>query len=441
MTCPISEAIEGYDRAAVPDAAVTAARASVLDTLGCAVAGGRYRSTDRLRDAAGGWRGDGSRALFAGAAAHSVEMDDFHNEATVHPGVVVVPAALEAALDADADGETFLDGVLVGYETAVRVGLAGEGSYYDRGFHTTSAVGVFAAAAAAGVVRGLSPDELDDAFGVAGSNAGGLLEYKSEGAWTKRLQVGLAAEHGVRAAALASAGFTGPSTILDGRYGFLGAYPERTDPDALAPPWSFDSTEAISYKPYACCRYAHAAIDAFVEAFGRHDADSASIASVSVETHRQAYESTAVPRDRKLRPEGTVDAQFSLPFVLGAAAVHGEVRPAHLSGDALRDPAVLDVADRVTVEATSEFTDPYPAENGARVAVTVDGRTETATVDRPRGDPDRPLSTADLREKFRGLVAPDVDDPDALADRVLRVDAEPSVDFLAPLLPAPDAVD
>ncbi len=436
MTCPLTEAIADYDRAAVPNDAIAAARESILDTLGCMVAGGRYRSTDRLRDGAGDWQGAGTRALFGGTAAHSVEMDDFHDEGTIHPGVVVVPAALDAALDADADGGTFLDGVIVGYETAANVGLAGDGTYYDRGFHTTSAAGVFAATAATGVVAGLTADELDDAFGIAGSNAGGLLEYKSEGAWTKRLQVGMAAETGVRAANLASAGFTGPSTILDGRYGFLGAYPTASNPDALSSPWSFESVAESSYKPYACCRYAHAAIDASVDALERLDADPESISSVSVETHRQAYDSTAVPRDRKLRPEGTVDAQFSLPFVVGVAALHGEVLPTHLSGEALRDATVLDIAERVTVEATDEFTDPYPATNGARVAVTADGTTEVAQTDHPSGDPANPLSTADLREKFRGLVGPSVADPDALADRVLTIGSESSVEFLAPLVPA-----
>jgi 2-methylcitrate dehydratase PrpD len=428
MSVRIGAELAGFTLEDVSPATRERARDCLLDTLGCLVAGSRLRSTDVLRRAAGDWAGSGVDALFGGTAAHSVEMDDFHNAGTVHPGVVVVPAALEATLAADRDGGTLLEAVLLGYETAIRVGLSTEGTLYDRGFHPTSAAGVFGACAAAAHALGLDADAMDDAFGIAGSQAGGLLEYKSEGAWTKRLQVGMASETGARAATLAAAGFSGPSTILEGTHGFLRAYADRWDLDPLSSPWSFDSIREVAHKPYGCCRFVHPALDAFSEAAADLDATPESIEAIEVTTHQQAIASTGRPAERRYRPERTVDAQFSLPFTLGVAAVHdGTVLPRHLAGDAL--------ADRVDYRSSDRFTARFPQSNGARVAVATDRERAEVEVTTPRGDPENPLTRADLVAKFESLVGDVLDDPDATADAVLSLAPGDDVGALADLLP------
>ena len=438
MGVRISEELVGFGLDDASTDVSERARDCLLDTLGCLVAGGRLDSTDVLRRGAGDWAGPGVDALFGGTAAHSVEMDDFHNAATVHPGVVVVPAALDAVLAGDRDGGTLLEAILVGYETATRVGLATEGTLYDRGFHPTSVVGVFAATAAAGHARGLDADELDNAFGIAGSQAGGLLEYKSDGSWTKRLQVGMASEMGVRAARLAEAGYSGPATVLDGTHGFLGAYADRWTVNPLDGPWSFESIREVSHKPYGCCRFIHPAIDAFVDAAADLDATPDAITGIDVVTHEQAIASTGRPQERRYRPERMVDAQFSLPFALGVAAVHdGEVLPRHLTGDALGDESVLAVADRIDYCAADEFTERFPAVNGARVTVSTAGGEAEREVTTPLGDPENPLTREDVEAKFASLVADGVADPASTAAAILSLDAGDDVGFLAELLPRP----
>lgn len=409
---------------------------SVLDTIGCAIAGDRMHSSKVLRDATGEWESPGTRALVLGTAAHSVEMDDFHNGATVHPGVVVVPAVIEAALAENATGRELLAATAVGYEMAISVGRAGRGTFYERGFHATSVAGVFGAAAAVGHLRGLSPTELANAFGIAGSNAGGLLEYKSEGAWTKRLQVGMGAETGVRAVSLAESGFTGPSTILDGKYGFLDAYAETSDGTQLERFGSFASLSELSYKPYACCRYIHQALDAFDEIASDDVADPGSIEAIEVETHQQAIDSTVSPIERKYAPERTVDAQFSMPFALGVAAVHdGQVLPHHLTGAALEDPDVLDVAETVDVEATEEFTERFPRENGARVRVVTDRGTSESTCWTPKGDPENPMTRSELVGKFERLAEPSLSDPATVADSILDFENGREISTLESVVP------
>ncbi|MBC7324163.1 MAG: MmgE/PrpD family protein, partial [Moorella sp. (in: Bacteria)] len=158
------------------------------------------------------------------------EMDDVSNEASLHPGVAVFPAALSAAQVNGCSGKDFLAAVVLGYEVMVRLGKAlGPAKHYAQGFHPTGTCGVFGAVAAAGKIMDLSEEQLVSAFGIAGSQAAASMEFLSDGTWTKRLHPGWAAHSGLLAVFLAKKGFKGPSSILEGKSGFLRAY--SPDPD------------------------------------------------------------------------------------------------------------------------------------------------------------------------------------------------------------------
>jgi len=430
-----------------------AAKKSILDTLGVAIKGSGYESSavlektlalpnDRQISSLIG-RGVKSTpleaALFNGTAAHSVEMDDFHRAAAVHPGVVIIPAALAAAEEIGASGHDLLKAVIVGYEVMVRIGVACSGSPYDRGFHPTSICGAFGAAAAAGALYGLPADRLAQAMGIAGGYTGGLLEYKANGAWTKRLNAGLAAQSGVLAAKLAGNGFTGPESILEGRFGFLKAYADSYDLEALQKPWQAAGSwaiEEVTFKPYSSCRFTHAPIDAFDLVLQQNKLSVQDIEQVLVETHQMAIKATMEPAERKYRPVTQVDAQFSIPFCLALLAVKGGVVPDYFTPSFFADEDVLALAAKVSGQSAERYTKMFPKKNGSQVSVLAHGIWYRSEVLDAKGDPENPLSIDELLQKFRLLTADIIESSklSRLSDLLLNIEKMDNVSKLSDLL-------
>ncbi len=173
-------------------------------------------------------------ALANGTSAHSLELDDLHNESSAHPEVVIFPAALAASQISDGGGKRFIEAVIAGYEVMTRLGKAlHPGKHYARGFHPTGTCGAFGAAAAASRILGLDQEQTINALGIAGSQTAGSMEFLTDGAWSKRLHAGWAAHSGLIATLLAQRGFTGPATIIEGRFGFLHSYSDGADPDRV----------------------------------------------------------------------------------------------------------------------------------------------------------------------------------------------------------------
>jgi 2-methylcitrate dehydratase PrpD len=393
--------------------------AALVDTFGVMLAGSReasflaawsaYRGAETHGPATVIGQGRATAetaALCNGIAGHSVELDDFHRGSMTHPGTVVVPAALAVAEETGASGRALLESVVVGYEVTIRVGLAMRGALYSRGFHPTGVAGVMGAAAAAARLLGADRARAAEAIGLAATRAAGLLVYKIDGDWSKRGQAGAAASGGIASARLACAGFRGPRAAIEGRYGLLQAYVGGGDGEEavrdLSSRWHMTG---MTVKPYPSCRFNHAPIDALLAALAGRDIDPASIERIDVKTHAQAIASVMVPPERKYAPVTSVDAQFSLPYCLAVVAVRGRIVPDDFALPALADPAVLRVAAGVRASAADEFTRRFPDHHGAEVVVTSGARSFSATVTDAYGDPERPLSDAQLDRKFLDLAA------------------------------------
>ena len=212
----------------------------------------------------------------------AIELDDVTRESSLHPGVAVIPAALALAQERRSAPTAFLEAVVAGYETTMRVGNAlGAASAYARGCHPTGVAGVFGAAVAAGRLSGLDAGGLVRALGIAGTMASGSLEYLADGAWTKRLNAGWAAHAGIVAAGLAAAGFTGPATALDGRFGVLHAYTDAPLPEELTARLGDPlMVLKVTIKPYACCRYTHPLIDGVLALRAEHGITPEDVAAI-----------------------------------------------------------------------------------------------------------------------------------------------------------------
>jgi 2-methylcitrate dehydratase PrpD len=229
----LAEFLAAARYADLPPSVVDHARRAVLDWLGSALAGSvepparmaqRFvASLGAANDAtvfSGGRSSASGAALANGVASHILEFDDIHKTSTVHAAAPVISAALAVAERERVDGRAFLLAVTLGYEAALRIGEAVNPSHY-RYWHPTGTAATFGAAAAAGSLIQLSPPQMLDALGSAGTQAAGLWEFNADGAMSKILHPGKAAFNGILSADLARIGFTGATRILEGERGFF----------------------------------------------------------------------------------------------------------------------------------------------------------------------------------------------------------------------------
>jgi 2-methylcitrate dehydratase PrpD len=278
--------------------------------------------------------------------------------------------------------------------------------HYALGFHPTPTCGVFGAAITAAKLLGLTAEQTLAAVGIAGSMAAGSMEFLAEGAWTKRIHPGLAAQNGIHAALLAAEGFSGPLHILEGRDGFLHGYSRNPVPDRLTedPGKSFEILHT-AVKPHACCRYMQGPIDAIIAIMGEHNLQAGQIQRIEIAVLEAGWGIVAEPRDKKYNPESVVDAQFSMPFGAAAAAIDGAAGLDQFTLEKTRSLKIRELMNKVVMVKDARIEETFPKEWPARVVIELDdGRRYEKFVRYPKGDPENPLTWEEMTAKFRALA-------------------------------------
>jgi 2-methylcitrate dehydratase PrpD len=360
-------------------------------------AGGR----SRILGAAGPTVQAPAAALANGTLAHAFESDNLTKPgAGVHPGATLLPPGLAVAQEIGSSGRALITAVVAGFEVMYRIGHATKHSNERRGFHAPGTTGPFGAAVAAGVLLGLDAPRMTNALGVAGSLAGGLMEFahSGTGAMVKRLHLGRAAESGVMAANLAADGFTGPRSVIEGEAGFLKVFCTEWDmADLTRGLGSEFATLNLCLKRFPVHMTAHTAVQAVLELQAEHGITGADVERVTVAgTERMAtINNIRAPTDIMM-------AQYSIPFCVALALYRDPRDPASFDDSALSDAAIRDMCGRVAVVAA----DPPTKVAGASIVTIVlrDGRSFTHEVAEFNGTPARPLNRAELRDKFMTLT-------------------------------------
>ena len=348
-------------------------------------------------------------ALVNGVAAHGLEMDDVENRSSLHPGVVVFPAALALAEQLHSSLDDFYAAIVAGYEVTLRVGAAlHPASAYERGFHPTAICGALGSAAASARLLHLTPQQTNMALGIAGSMASGSMAYLDNGAWTKRLHPGWSSHAGITAARLAEAGFVGPTNILESRYGLLHAYSSAGDIQQLerttAPEFAIMD---VSLKPYACCRYMHGPIDCLLSIRDQHHPTIQHIQRIRCGVVSGGHGLVVDPIEQKRKANTIVDAQFSMPFGAAITLLRGQAGLSVFTEKEIQDPTVQALMQRVECYATPELDDYYPDEWRASASVEMlNGSIFEAKIRYALGDPHNPLSWEQLIARFHDLVQP-----------------------------------
>lgn len=391
----------------MPDAVRTAARHSILDWIGCAIAGHDEPLSAILRDEV--LTGDGAAtivgsahrgrlleaALVNGAAGHALDFDDTNLTMRGHPTAAVLPAVLALTEVDNRPGRDVVGALVVGTEVAVRVAAVLGAQHYERGWHTTGTAGVFGAAAATGWLLGLDEAELALALGIAGSQAGGLKG--SFGTMTKPLHAGRAAADGLLAARLAARGFTGNPAIIQHPQGL--GHASLVDGLSAPPNLELDRwfTAETLFKFHAACYGTHATIGASLDARARLTSSDV-IEAVTVTVAPSLLEVCGIPD-----PRSGLEGKFSLRATAALALLGANTADlSQFTDERMAAADLVDLRDRIRVDTAPDRTS---AIADVRV-VTSTGQVVEASADSsvPVGDPDRQWEL--LGRKFRGLVDP-----------------------------------
>jgi 2-methylcitrate dehydratase PrpD len=412
----LANAIVALDAGKLPAAVRRTCEDLLVDVAGLCVT---VRDAEYIKASLAGWEDDGpctaighartmsaaGAAFVNGTAAHGEDFDDTFEGGPVHAGAVIVPAVLAACERHHPDGPAALRGIAAGVETMCRLSLVAPMKAHKAGFHPTAIYGAMGAAAGVGAALGLNQKQIVDALGVVGSMASGIIEYLAEGAWTKRMHAGWSAQSGMRAALLARAGFYGPRTVFEGVHGLFHGFANTLDGKFDEIIGDFGKrwvTETLAFKPYPCGTMAHPYIDcarrlaAKVKAQGLNEqAIKEIVCDVGEGTVHRLWE----PLAAKQKPANGYAGKFSSPYCIAAGFVRGNVGLGDFTDAAVRDPAVVALAQKVSYRIDPE--NPYPREFTGQIRATLnDGRVIEERQPHFRGGAKEPLTQADIEEKF-----------------------------------------
>ena len=384
----------------------------LIDVIGLCLTA---RNADYVKAALAGWDEEGpcsaighargmsaaGAAFVNGTAAHGEDFDDTFEGGPVHAGAVIVPAVLAACERYRAEGSAALLGIAVGVEVICRLSLVAPKAVHKAGFHPTAVFGAMAAAAGVGAALKLTARQLVDALGIAGSMAGGIIEYLAEGAWTKRLHPGWAAQSGLHAARLARAGFFGPRTVFEGVHGLFHGFARTTagDYDALIGDFGVRwVTTTLAFKPYPCGTMTHPYIDC-ARRLAARGIKPEEIKELVCEVGEGTVHRLWEPLAAKQRPANGYAGKFSTPYCIAAGFVRGNVGLDAFTDAAVNEARVLALAAKVRYEIDPH--NPYPKSFTGHIrAVLADGRVVEERQPHLRGGAHEPLSRDDIEEKF-----------------------------------------
>ena len=339
--------------------------------------------------------------MINGTAAHGEDYDDTLEGTPNHVGAVVIPAVLSITESRQQSGQDMTGAVAAGMELMARMVRVVPGGFHKACFHPTAITGTFGATMGASHALGLTTSQTGSALGIAGSLCSGIIEYLTEGTWTKRLHAGWAAHSGIHAARLASTDFHGPRTVFGGDHNVFRAFASSVEPDlsvlttGLGESWAI---RHIAFKPYACGTMIHPYIDCAIR-LAESGVDASNIESITCKTAEAIVHRLWEPLSEKQTPRNGYAGKFSIPYSMAVAFFDGAAGFEQYTDERVTDEAVLNFASKVTYVVDPQ--DPYPNEyTGDAEVVLTNG--ETVHISQPhfRGGMHEPLSDGDINDKF-----------------------------------------
>jgi 2-methylcitrate dehydratase PrpD len=416
LTKQLAEFIVRTNYSSFPPEILKKTKLCMLDLIGAGLAGSQLRWSKILSRYYGKRKESGkstvwgnkfqsnieASCLINGAFSHGFELDDTHSGSLIHPGAVIIPAAMACAEKERCSGKKLIEAIVLGYEAMCRIGMVVANRIPESGLHPPGVFGAFGSASAVSKILGLNAQETAHALGIAGSQCGGLMEFLEEGAMTKRFHAGRSAQSGLLSAYLAKEGFTGPTTVLEGKSGFFKAYfgLKSGFEDAFRDLGKDYVIGSIGFKPYACCRILHPAIEALIDLKRKNKLSKNDVDSILVSGHRAIVE---VERQVPV-PQNELQAQITIPYPVAVAFIEESAGFKEFQEASIKRADVAELARRVRTELDPEIDALFPKRFAGRVTVfTRGGEQMTQMIEFPKGEPENPMSESELQEKFMSL--------------------------------------
>ncbi len=344
-------------------------------------------------------------ALANGVAIHGEDFDDTLEGAPIRVGAMVIPAVLAAAERFELDGARTHLGIAAGLEAVCRLNHVAAGHMHRAGFHPVSVIGTLGAAAGVAVALGLNRDQIAGAFGIAASFSSGIIEYLTDGAWTKRLHPGWAAQSGLKAALIARQGFFAPRTVFEGGHNFFKTFAPTATPDyshlteGLDEDWYMTR---IVFKPYACGTMIHPYIDC-ARRLAKDGVSADEIESIVCDTGEGLVHRLWEPLAAKHRPPSGYAAKFSMPFCMAVAFYEDDAGLAQFDDAKVTDPKLLTLAARISyrIDPDNEYPRNYTGDLRVRLK---SGKVLEYHQPHMRGGQHEPLTDEEILAKFRANV-------------------------------------
>lgn len=373
-------------------------------------------------------------AIFCnGTVIHGLDFDDTHTGAITHPSVSILATAFALGEQLHKSGAEIMTAAVAGYEVIVRLGLAANGGFHDAGFHPSGILAPFASVCVAAKLMDLDEKTTVNALGIAGSQAGTIMEFLHDGSWVKMLHPGWGALSAIYAVSCAKAGFTGPRTVFEGQYG---VYPVHIGgvkdlPERIATLGKVWLTPEIAFKLYPTCHHTHSFIDVMLSLMAEHRFTASDIESVEARGTSMCASQVCNPKEIKVRPETEYMMKFSLYYVLAMTALHGRITTSEIEIGYTKEPEVLDLIDRITFIEDSSVA--VPGHMPARLKVILkDGRVLTGEQKYEKSARENPIKQEDVVRKFDGCVAGILPQKarNELLDLILSFDRQPGINEL-----------
>jgi 2-methylcitrate dehydratase PrpD len=425
----------------LPPEAVEATKKEILDLLGVALGGASQPGAVHVCALVKEWGGKEESSIIGSkqkvpapnaaqanaTMAHTLDFDDVHEAAVMHPGIASIPVVMAVGeAQGNLSGKEFITCTALGVDMMCRLALAttpGK-SPIELGWHLTTLFGFLGAAATAARVMHLSEDKIVDAIGIGYHQSGGNGQCVKDGALTKRLGPGFAVKGGITAALMAKMGVTGAKNSLEGEWGLYNQYMDGDyGPEILTADLGkrFEGVH-VAIKPYPCCRGIHPAIDAAFALIAETNIRSNDIKEIVLSVTDAHLKLLCQPLEAKRSPRSPVDAQFSIPWGVALAIIGRKVGLSDFTDSAINNQDVLAITQKIRVEVDNSLHKPGPEPTRVKI-ITNEEKAFTKVVENPLGSLERPMSFDDCARKFRDCaIGLDAGRIEQVIDRVGRLE-------------------
>ena len=347
-------------------------------------------------------------AFINASVGNILELDDVHRTSIIHPGDTVIPAAIATSSLVDIDILNFLKAIVIGYETAIRMGICMGENHYET-FYSSATCGVFGAAAASSYILNFKSNSkaiyqnINSAIQLSTMTSSGVWQCRKGDGEAKQYALANASKSGVTSAFLAKNGAQTPSDMIEGELGFLKGYKNNTDYSELIKINNKLLINDVSNKPWPACRHSHPVIGVSLDLqkeLSNKNIQINQISEIIIETYK-----TAIDFCDKPKPRNDIEGKFSLQHCCAISLSYGDILEDYFKENILNNSRISEIREKVIIKNNLQMTNNFPNNYSASVSLKLkDGSVLKKTNLDAKGDPENPMTQKEICDKTLNLI-------------------------------------